>query len=199
MTDTTYPPSAKTAASAHVNLAKYDAMYAASISDPNAFWAEHGKRIDWIKPFTQVKDTSFEPGNISINWFADGTLNVSANCIDRHLATRADQTAIIWEPDNPDEAALHISYRELHANTCRMSNILKSHGCRQGRSCHHLYANDPRGRLCHAGPAPALVPFIPSYLHGFSADALAARVNGSDAKVVITADLRPSRWSCKRH
>ncbi|MFT5615169.1 MAG: acetyl-CoA synthetase, partial [Granulosicoccus sp.] len=101
MTDNTYPPTAEAAASAHVNAAKYDEMYAASLADPNAFWGEHGKRIDWIKPYTQVKDTSFAPSNISINWYADGTLNVSANCIDRHLATRGDQTAIIWEPDSP--------------------------------------------------------------------------------------------------
>jgi acetyl-CoA synthetase len=91
-------PSAEFAANAHIDAAKYKEMYAASIADPEAFWGEHGKRIDWIKPYTKVKDVSFAPGNISIKWFEDGTLNVCANCVDRHVATRGDQTAIIWEP-----------------------------------------------------------------------------------------------------
>jgi acetyl-CoA synthetase len=98
------------AGNAHVNAAGYDEMYAASVADPDAFWAEHGKRIDWIKPFTQVKDVDYSFGNVSINWYSDGTLNVSANCIDRHLATRGDKTAIIWEPDSPDTPAKHITY-----------------------------------------------------------------------------------------
>jgi len=93
-----YPPSAEMAATAHADKATYDKMYADSINDPAAFWGEHGKRIDWIKPYTKVKETTFEYGNVGINWYGDGTLNVSANCIDRHLETRGDQTAIIWEP-----------------------------------------------------------------------------------------------------
>ena len=84
------------AANAHVDAAKYDEMYAASVNNPDAFWAEHGKRLDWIKPFTKVKNVSFEPGNIDIKWFEDGTLNIAANCVDRHLATRGSQTAIIF-------------------------------------------------------------------------------------------------------
>jgi hypothetical protein len=91
--------------------------YAASVADPEAFWGEEGKRIDWIKPYTKVKNTSFAPGNVSIKWFEDGTLNVAANCVDRHLATRGDQTAIIWEPDDPKVPAKHITYRELHRET----------------------------------------------------------------------------------
>ncbi len=190
MTDTTYPPSVETAAKAHVNTAKYDEMYAASISDPDAFWGEQGKRIDWIKPFTQVKDTSFEPGNISINWYADGTLNVSANCIDRHLATRGDQTAIIWEPDNPDEAARHITYRELHADTCRMANILKSMGVDKGDRVIIYMPMIPEA--AYAMLACTRIGAIHSIVFaGFSPDALAARVNGSQAKVVITADFAP--------
>ena len=126
MSDTkTYAPSADTVARAHVDAAKYEAMYAASVTDPDAFWGEHGKRIDWIKPYTKVKDVSFDFGKVNINWYADGTLNVSANCIDRHLATRGDQTAIIWEPDSPEDEARHITYRELHAETCKMANVLK--------------------------------------------------------------------------
>ena len=102
--DGMYWPTAKIEAKAHADRAKYDEMYAQSVNDPDGFWGEHGKRIDWIKPFTKVKNTSFAPGNIDIRWFEDGTLNVAANCIDRHLATRGDQTAIIWEPDDPDAA-----------------------------------------------------------------------------------------------
>ena len=93
----------------HVDTAKYDAMYAASIADPEAFWGEHGKRIDWIKPYTKVKDTSFTKDDLHIRWYEDGTLNVAANCIDRHLATRGDQTAIIFEPDEPTDPAQHIT------------------------------------------------------------------------------------------
>ena len=93
-----YPPSSAMAAGAHADKATYEKMYAESINDPEAFWGEHGKRIDWIKPYTRVKNTSFAPGAVDIKWYEDGTLNVSANCIDRHLETRGDQTAIIWEP-----------------------------------------------------------------------------------------------------
>ncbi|MBV1927503.1 MAG: acetate--CoA ligase [Rhodobacteraceae bacterium] len=190
MTDTTYPPTAKAAAQAHVNAAKYDKMYADSISDPDTFWGEQGKRIDWIKPYTQVKDTSFEPGNISINWYADGTLNISANCIDRHLATRGDQTAIIWEPDNPDESARHITYRELHDDTCRMANILKSMGVDKGDRVVIFMPMIPEA--AYAMLACARIGAIHSIVFaGFSPDALAARVNGSEAKVVITADFAP--------
>ncbi|MEM9552164.1 MAG: acetyl-coenzyme A synthetase N-terminal domain-containing protein, partial [Pseudomonadota bacterium] len=128
----TYPPSPDMAANAHADAATYDAMYAASVSDPEAFWAEHGKRIDWIKPFTQVKNTNYDFGNVSIEWFADGTLNVAANCIDRHLATRGDQTAIIFEPDDPDAPAQHITYKALHTSVCKMANILETLGVRKG-------------------------------------------------------------------
>ena len=95
---------------AFIDDAKYKEMYARSVPDPDGFWAEQGKRIDWIKPFTKVKNTSFDPHNVSIKWFEDGTLNVALNCIDRHLAKRGDQVAIIWEGDDPDESK-HITYR----------------------------------------------------------------------------------------
>lgn len=104
----TYPPSSSMSANAHVDAARYDTMYAASVSDPEAFWGEQGKRLDWIKPYTQVKDVNYTVPDVSINWYADGTLNVAANCVDRHLATRGDQTAIIFEPDNPEEEAQQI-------------------------------------------------------------------------------------------
>ncbi|MCH8952065.1 MAG: acetyl-coenzyme A synthetase, partial [Proteobacteria bacterium] len=99
---TTHPVPAAVAAHALIDNAGYREMYQASIDDPEAFWGEHGKRLDWIKPYTRVRNTSFDYDNITIEWFADGTLNVAANCIDRHLATRADQTAIIWEADDTD-------------------------------------------------------------------------------------------------
>ena len=97
----TFPPSAEIATNAHVDAAKYDKMYAASIADPEAFWREQGHRVDWMKPFTKVKDVNYNFGEVGINWYAGGTLNVSANCIDRHLATRADQTAIIFDKNEP--------------------------------------------------------------------------------------------------
>ena len=109
---TVYPPSEEMVAKAHVDAAKYDSMYAESINDPEGFWARAGERLDWIKPFTKVKNSDFSFGQVSIKWFEDGLLNVSSNCIDRHLETRGDQTAIIWEPDNPDEPAQHITYSE---------------------------------------------------------------------------------------
>ena len=126
--DTTYPPSSAMAAGTHADKTKYDEMYAQSISDPEGFWREHGQRVDWMKPYSKVKDVSFAPGNISINWFEDGSLNVAANCIDRHLAERGDQTAIIWEPDNPNDDAKHITYKELHHDVCKFSNVLKELG-----------------------------------------------------------------------
>jgi len=190
MSDTTYPPSAEFAANAHIDAAKYTEMYAASINDPAAFWGEHGKRIDWIKPFTKVKDVSFDLGKVSINWYSDGTLNVAANCIDRHLATRANQTAIIWEPDSPDEEPLHITYRELHDNTCRMANVLKDLGVTRGDRVVLYLPMIPEA--AYSMLACARIGAIHSIVFaGFSPDALGARINGSNAKVVITADEAP--------
>ncbi|MFP7672522.1 acetyl-coenzyme A synthetase N-terminal domain-containing protein, partial [Marivita sp. S0852] len=120
MNDMTYPPSSDLVKSAHIDAAGYEEMYARSVSDPDGFWAEQAQRLDWIKAPSQVSDVDFTLGQVKINWFADGTLNVAANCIDRHLATRGDQTAIIFEPDNPDEAAKHITYRDLHRSVCKM-------------------------------------------------------------------------------
>ncbi|MEJ5217557.1 acetate--CoA ligase [Cognatishimia sp. D5M38] len=190
MTSPTYAPSAELASKAHVDAAKYEEMYAASIKDPDGFWREQGARIDWIKPFTQVKNVSYDFGNVNINWYADGTLNVSANCIDRHLATRGDQTAIIWEPDSPDEAAQHITYQELHDNTCRMANVLKDMGVGKGDRVVLYIPMIPEA--AYAMLACTRIGAIHSIVFaGFSPDALAARVNGSEAKVVITADEAP--------
>ncbi len=190
MTSPTFPPSAELAANAHVDAAKYDEMYAASLADPEGFWRAQGARVDWMKPFSQVKDVNYSFGEVSINWYADGALNVSANCIDRHLATRGDQTAIIWEPDNPDEAAQHISYKDLHAGTCRMANVLKDLGVGKGDRVVLYIPMIPEA--AYAMLACARIGAIHSIVFaGFSPDALAARVNGCQAKVVITADEAP--------
>ncbi|WP_195819221.1 acetate--CoA ligase [Roseobacter sp. MH60115] len=186
----TYPPSPDMAANAHVDAESYAAMYAASIKDPEGFWRKEAARIDWMKPFTQVKHVDYTLGNVSINWFADGTLNVSANCIDRHLATRGDQTAIIWEPDSPDDEAMHITFKELHSAVCKMSNVLKDFGVNKGDRVIIYMPMIPEA--AYAMLACARIGAIHSIVFaGFSPDALAARVNGSDAKVVITADHAP--------
>lgn len=186
----TYPPSAEMAANAHVNAERYAQMYQASIDDPDRFWREQGARVDWIKPFSEVQDVDFTLGNVHINWYADGSLNVSANCVDRHLETRADQTAIIWEPDSPDEDAKHISYRELHSQTCKMANILRDMGVGKGDRVIIYMPMIPEA--AYAMLACARIGAIHSIVFaGFSPDALAARVNGSEAKVVITADYAP--------
>ena len=186
----TYAPSASMAANAHVDAAKYDEMYAASVNNPDAFWAEHGKRLDWIKPFTKVKNVSFEPGNIDIKWFEDGTLNIAANCVDRHLATRGIQTAIIFEPDDPNEPAQHITYTELHGHVGKMANVLKNMGVSKGDRVIIYMPMIPEA--AYAMLACARIGAIHSIVFaGFSPDALGARVNGCQAKVVITADHAP--------
>ncbi|WP_439153880.1 acetate--CoA ligase [Yoonia sp.] len=185
-----YPPSPEFAANAHADKAKYEEMYAASIADPAAFWAEHGKRIDWIKPFTKVKDTSFAPGKVHIKWYEDGTLNVAANCVDRHLETRGDKTAIIWEPDSADAPSEHITYRQLHTEVCKFANVLKQMGV--GKSDRVVLYMPMIPQAAYAMLACARIGAIHSIVFaGFSPDALAARVDGSQAKVVITADEAP--------
>ena len=123
MSDKVYPVPAEWENRAFINDAKYKELYAKSVSDPEGFWAEHGKRIDWIKPFTKVKHTSYDPHNVSIKWFEDGTTNVSMNCVDRHLAKRGDQVAIIWEGDNPDRFARKSPTGELHEHVSRFANV----------------------------------------------------------------------------
>ena len=138
-------------ANAHVDAPAYARMYAESVRDPEAFWGEHGRRLDWMKPYTKVKNTSFAHDNVDIRWFEDGTLNVATNCIDRHLAKRGDQTAIIFEPDDPKDPAQHITYRQLHAEVGRFANVLKELGVGARRPRGPVSADDPRGRLCDAG------------------------------------------------
>ena len=171
---------------AHIDAAKYGSMYASSVSAPETFWAAHGKRIDWIKPFTKVKNTSFEPGNVSLKWFEDGTTNVSMNCIDRHLASRADQVAIIWEGDDPGETR-HITYGQLHDQVCRFANVLKKYGVEKGDTVTIYLPMIPEA--AYAMLACARIGAVHSIVFGgFSPDALAGRIEGCKSKVVITAD-----------
>jgi len=185
-----YPASADFVAKAHIDAATYEARYAASVADPEAFWGAEGQRLDWIKPYTRVKNTSFAPGNISIKWYEDGHLNVSANCIDRHMLTRANQTAIIWEPDDPKEPAQHITYAQLLEQTCRLANVLKAHGVTKGDRVVLYMPMIPEA--AYAMLACTRIGAIHSIVFGgFSPDALANRVNDSEAKIVITADWAP--------
>ena len=185
-----YAPSAAFAANAHVDSAGYAEMYRQSVEQPEAFWAEHGHRIDWIKPFTKVKNVNYSYGDVDIRWFEDGTLNVAANCIDRHLVDRADQTAIIFEPDDPNEAAQHITYRDLFENVNRFANVLKGLGVGKGDRVVLYLPMVPEA--AYAMLACARIGAIHSIVFaGFSPDALGARINGCDAKLVITADEAP--------
>ncbi len=185
-----YNASADFVANAHVNAAQYAEMYAYSVSDPENYWREQGKRIDWIEPYTLVKNTDFTLGQVSIKWFEDGKLNVSSNCIDRHVAARGDQTAIIWEPDDPKTPSLHITYAQLLEQTCRMANVLKAQGVRRGDRVVIYLPMIPEA--AYAMLACARIGAIHSIVFaGFSPDALANRINDSEAKVVITSDFAP--------
>ncbi len=189
MSDKTYAPSSEMAANAHVDAAKYEAMYAASVNDPDAFWGEHGKRLDWIKPFSTVKNTTYEYPGVSVKWFEDGEMNVCANCVDRHLDKRGDQTAIIWESDDPT-VDKHISYKELHARVCKFANVLKAEGIRKGDRVILYMPMIPEAAM--AMLACARIGAVHSIVFGgFSADALADRVIDCGAKMVVTADEAP--------
>ena len=173
-------------ARAKLTAEDYEAWYRRSVEDPEGFWGEHGKRIDWIKPFSKVKNTSYAPGAIDIRWFEDGTLNVSANCLDRHLQNRGDQTAILWEGDDPSESRA-ISYRELHEEVCRFANALKARGVRKGDRVTIYMPMIPEAAV--AMLASARIGAIHSVVFGgFSPDALAGRLEGAQSEVLITAD-----------
>ena len=173
-------------AQAYVDDARYRDMYAQSVRDPEGFWGDHGKRIDWIKPYSWVKHTSFAPGNVSIEWFGDGTTNVSLNCIDRHLANRADQIAIIWEGDNPNESK-SITYRQLHDDVCRFANVLTAHGVKKGDTVTIYLPMIPEA--AYAMLACARIGAVHSIVFGgFSPEALAGRIEGGNSRIVITAD-----------
>ena len=164
----------------------YLAMYRRSIEDPEGFWREHGRRIDWITPFTRVKDTSFE-GDVRIRWFEDGELNVCANCLDRHLAKRADRTAIVWEPDDPSEPARSVTYGQAHEEVCRMANALKRLGAGKGDRVTLYLPMIPEAAF--AMLACARIGAVHSVVFGgFSPDSLAGRIRDCESTLVVTAD-----------
>ncbi|MBL4599570.1 MAG: acetate--CoA ligase [Rhizobiaceae bacterium] len=187
MTEThIYPVPAEIAANTLVDKQKYQEMYEASMADPDAFWGEQGKRLDWIKPYSKVKNTTFEYPDVSIKWFEDGTLNVSANCIDRHLATRGDQVAIIWEGDDPNEDS-KITYNELHAHVCKLANAMKANGVSKGDRVTIYMPMIPEAS--YAMLACARIGAVHSIVFGgFSPDALAGRIVDCKSNFIITAD-----------
>ena len=181
-----YPVRPEVAAAAHCDSAKYQEMYEKSVKDPEGFWEAQGRRIDWIRPYSKVKDVSFARDDLHIRWFYDGSLNASANCLDRHLESRGDQTAIIWEGDDPADDR-HITYRQLYEEVCQFANGLKSRGIGKGDMVTIYMPMIPEAAVamlaCARIGAPHSVVF-----GGFSPDALGGRIKGCDAKVVITAD-----------
>ncbi|EGD57621.1 acetyl-coenzyme A synthetase [Novosphingobium nitrogenifigens DSM 19370] len=178
---------AEWAASALIDEARYFEMYRRSVEEPESFWTEEAKRLDWIKPFTKAKNTSFYEDDFGIRWFEDGTLNLSANCLDRHLATRGDDIAIIWEPDSPTEPNRKITYRDLHAEVCRFANLLKSKGIKRGERVTIYLPMVPEAAV--AMLACARIGAIHSIVFaGFSPDALAGRITDCDSRLVVTTD-----------
>ena len=181
-----FQPSDALAKHAHIDANGYQALYAESIADPNAFWAKHGKRIDWIKPYSQISDVSYDAKDLHIKWFADGSLNAAANCLDRHLAERGDQTAIIWEGDEPDQQR-HISYKELHEDVCKFANVLKANGAKKGDRITVYMPMIPEAAI--AMLACVRIGAVHSVVFGgFSPDALAGRIQDCESNMVITAD-----------
>jgi acetyl-CoA synthetase len=183
---TLFPPSAETAQHALIDQAGYEKMYDQSVNDTDAFWREHGQRIDWIKPYTKVENVSYDASTLSIKWFEDGTLNAAANCLDRHLETRGDQTAIIFEGDEPTDSR-HITYRELHEEVSKFANVLKARGVKKGDRVTIYMPMIPEAAV--AMLATARIGAIHSVVFGgFSPDALAGRIIDCDSSVIITAD-----------
>ncbi|CUU25393.1 acetyl-CoA synthetase [Duffyella gerundensis] len=181
-----YPVPANIAEHALINADQYAAMYQHSVQDPDAFWGEQGKILDWITPFTRVKNSSFAPGNISIRWYEDGTLNLAANCLDRHLAQHGDRTAIIWEGDDASESR-SLSYRELHGDVCRFANVLEAVGIRKGDVVAIYMPMVPEAAV--AMLACARIGAVHTVIFGgFSPEAVAGRIIDCGAKLVITAD-----------
>lgn len=190
---TKHPVPANIAKNALINEQQYNDEYQRSIQDPEGFWGEKGKIVDWIKPYTRVKNTSFDPGHVNIRWFEDGILNLSANCLDRHLATRGDQTAIIWEGDDPTQSK-NITYRELHHDVCQFANVLKKQGIRKGDVVAIYMPMVVEAAV--AMLACARIGAIHTVIFaGFSPEAVSGRVIDCKAKLIITSDegLRAGR------
>ena len=186
MSDKIYPVTPDWEKRAFIDNAKYRELYASSIVDTESFWAREAGRIDWIRPFTQVKNTSFGPGTVSIKWFEDGTTNITQNCIDRHLLRLKNRTAIIWEADDPKESR-HITYQQLHDEVCRLANVLKAHGVGKGDTVTIYLPMIPEA--AYAMLACARIGAVHSVVFGgFSADSLAGRIEDCRSKLLITAD-----------
>src|SRR4051812_37744152 len=186
MSDKLYQVPAAWAQRAFLDDAKYKDMYASSVKDPNSFWAEEAKRIHWFTAPTRTKNVTFGPGDVSIKWFEDGTTNVAYNCIDRHLAKRGDQVAIIWEGDDPSESR-KITYRELHDQVCVFANILRNRNISKGDTVTIYMPMIPEA--AYAMLACARIGAVHSVVFGgFSPDSLASRIEGCKSRVVITAD-----------
>jgi len=182
----TYPVIPAAAQRTHVDQQRYEEMYRQSVEDNASFWSEQARRINWIMPFSKVRDVSFDRDDLHIRWFEDGTLNACYNCVDRHLETRADQTAIIWEGDDPARD-LHITYRELHQRVCRMANVLKKLGASRGDRITLYMPMIPEAAV--AMLACARIGAIHSVVFGgFSPDALAGRITDCQSTLLITAD-----------
>ncbi|MDP2296375.1 MAG: acetate--CoA ligase [Pseudolabrys sp.] len=186
MSDKIYDVPAAWASRAYIDDAKYNEMYARSIKDTNGFWGDEAKRIDWIKPPTKIKNTTFDPHNVSIKWFEDGTLNASYNCVDRHLAKRGDQTALLWEGDDPkDDKA--ITYKQLHAEVCKFANVLKARGVKKGDRVTIYMPMIPEAAVSIL--ACARIGAVHSVIFGgFSPDSIAGRLEDCKSAIVVTAD-----------
>jgi acetyl-CoA synthetase len=186
MSDKIYDVPADWRKRAYVDEAQYKEMYARSVKDPNGFWGEQAKRLDWIKPFSKVKNTSYDLSNVSIKWFEDGTLNVCHNCVDRHLAKRGDQTAILWEGDDPKDDK-KLTYKQLHAEVCRFANVLKSRGVKKGDRVTIYLPMIPEAAISML--ACARIGAVHSVVFGgFSPDSLAGRIEDCKSNLVVTAD-----------
>ena len=186
MSDKVYAVPPQWAERAYIDAQSYDEMYERSVTDPEGFWSDAGKRIDWIKPYTRAKNTSFAPTNVDIRWYEDGTLNVSANCIDRHLKERGDKVAIIWEGDDPSESK-QITYRQLHERVQRFANVLKKHGVKKGDRVTIYLPMIPEA--AYAMLACTRIGAVHSIVFGgFSPDSLQNRIEDADSKLIITAD-----------
>ncbi len=184
--DVVFEPSEALAKDAHIDNEKYKLLYEKSIADPDSFWAEQGQRIDWITPYNQISDVSYDSADLYIRWYSDGTLNAAANCLDRHLATLGDQVAIIWEGDNPSDHRT-ITYRELHEEVCKFSNVLKANGARKGDRITIYMPMIPEAAV--AMLACVRIGAVHSVVFGgFSPDALAGRITDCESTMVITAD-----------
>ena len=194
MTEKTYPVPADFAGTSRLSPESYASIYAASINDPESFWGTMGQRLDWVKNYKTVKNVSWDKNDLYVKWYEDGILNVTENCLDRHLEKRADKTAIIWEPDNPNSKGRKLTYRELHGEVCRFANVMKKHGAKKGDRITIYMPMIVEAAV--AMLACARIGAIHSVVFGgFSPEALAGRITDCDSTFVITADegLRGTR------